>query len=272
MIPVDFTVNTEVAICQALEICDTKEVNIYLQHIYTPSISDHSIIKKSVAKKRLVAEMKLREWERCIKGYLPLANIFYEVSQHVSIEKGIIEKALKILPDLIVIGKKSSHSRLPFLNTVVPATVLHKTKCAVLTVKPGSIHNKIKKIVVPVTDHIPDSKMNVIASLCQKDSISVFLVMFKSDNNIPEQFSSSSLLKLYQQLRTLVYCQVEYAILHGSNKPKAILSFAEKNNADILLLNSESETRVGWPGRHISDVILPGSKVQVLSLVEPSFH
>jgi hypothetical protein len=45
-----------------------------------------------------------------------------------------------------------------------------------------------------------------------------------------------------------------------------LMLFAEKINADVLLLDTSSETKVGWMNRHISDILEPGSKVQVLAL------
>lgn len=264
LIPVDFTLNTEVAICKALEICNSEEVSIHLQHIQNPSMSDVSFGRSSITEKEIEANIKLKEWKQSIEEHFPMAEISYEVKGNASIEKGIIAKALEIEPDLIVIGKKSNHSWFPFLNTIIPASVSAKTKCAVLTVKPGSLHNKIKNIVVPVIDHIPGPKMDAVASICKNNRVRVFLVTFANEENVPEQFLASSLLKLYQWLKTALHCQVDYAVLHGRNKARSILRFAEKNKADILLLNSESETRIGWPGKHISDVIPPESKVQVL--------
>jgi hypothetical protein len=44
------------------------------------------------------------------------------------------------------------------------------------------------------------------------------------------------------------------------------LQFAEKYDADILLLHNGAETKIGWPGKHIPDVIPPASKVQVLTV------
>ncbi|HET7898016.1 MAG TPA: hypothetical protein VFL47_10110, partial [Flavisolibacter sp.] len=65
---------------------------------------------------------------------------------------------------------------------------------------------------------------------------------------------------------TSLRCPVEYAVVHGSNKAKAILQYAEKTGADILLVQPEKETKIGWGDRHISDVLPRGSKMQVLAV------
>jgi nucleotide-binding universal stress UspA family protein len=266
LIPVDFSVNTEVAVCKAIEISDAKDVMIYLVHVYKPSMFQARFEKASIAEKQIDAALRLKEWKQHIKEHLPLAKVHGEVETNDSVEQGIIKRCVELKPDLVVIGKKSNHAHLPMLNTVTPSAISKQTKCAVLTVKPGCLHNKIKNVVVPVNDEVPQMKIDAIASLCKKNRVKVYLVTFVNGDHVPEEFSASSLLKVYQWLKTLLHCQVEYAVLHGRNKARAILSFAEKNRADILLLSPDSETRIGWPGKHISDVIPPASKVQVLTV------
>jgi hypothetical protein len=61
-------------------------------------------------------------------------------------------------------------------------------------------------------------------------------------------------------------CKVEYAVLGKGNKARSILKYAEQMNADMILLNAETESRIGWWDRHISDVLPPGSKMQVLAI------
>src|SRR5206468_1703438 len=137
---------------------------------------------------------------------------------------------------------------------------------AVLTVKPGSLHTKIKTVVVPITDDLTQNKLEVVAALCKKYKMKVYLVTFMNEDHVPEEFSASNLLHMYQWLKNTLHCAVEYAVLHGGNKVKAMLSYAEKINADILLVHPESETRIGWLNRHISDVLSSKSKMQVLTV------
>ncbi|HWJ93066.1 MAG TPA: hypothetical protein VNR87_18260, partial [Flavisolibacter sp.] len=187
------------------------------------------------------------------------------------VQETIIDTSMELHPDLVVLGKQSSHSWFPMLNTVVPSAISKETGSAVLTVKPGSLHNKIRKVVVAVNDDVAAPKMEAIAALCRNNRIQILLVTFVNGSHVPEDFSASALLTVYQWLKTVLHCQVEYAVLHGHNRAKAILEFAEKSKADMLLLNPDYETKIGWPARHISDVISPASKVQVLT-VGPTIH
>jgi nucleotide-binding universal stress UspA family protein len=268
LVPVDFSINTEVAVRKALEVIDKFRGTIHLMHV-TPQMKSNliTVVKKSYRDEpKLPAEQLLLEWKRTIKDSIPTINVGISLEHHSSIQMSIEKKALQLKADLVVVGKKSNHFWLPFLNTVLPNELCEVTGSAVLTVKPGSLHNKIRTLVVPITTEVPRSKMDAIAALSRKTSLKVYLVTFSNENNIPADFSASALLKVYQWLKESIHCQVEYSVLHGSNKAKALMLFAEKINADVLLLDTSSETRVGWMNRHISDILEPGSKVQVLAL------
>jgi nucleotide-binding universal stress UspA family protein len=268
LVPVDFSINTEVAVRKALEVVDKFRGTIHLMHVNHQMKSNLiSVVKKSYRDEpKLPAEQLLLEWKRTIVDSIPTINVGISLEHHSSIQMSIEKKALQLKADLVVIGKKSNHFWLPFLNTVLPNELCEVTGSAVLTVKPGSLHNKIRTLVVPITTEVPRSKMDAIAALSRKTSLKVYLVTFSNENNIPADFSASALLKVYQWLKESIHCQVEYSVLHGSNKAKALMLFAEKINADVLLLDTSSETRVGWMNRHISDILEPGSKVQVLAL------
>jgi nucleotide-binding universal stress UspA family protein len=268
LVPVDFSINTEVAVRKALEVVDKFRGNIHLMHV-TPQMKSNliTVVKKSYRDEpKLPAEQLLLEWKRTIEDSIPTINVGISLEHHSSIQMSIEKKALQLKADLVVVGKKSNHFWLPFLNTVLPNELCEVTGSAVLTVKPGSLHNKIRTLVVPITTEVPRSKMDAIAALSRKTSLKVYLVTFSNENNIPADFSASALLKVYQWLKESIHCQVEYSVLHGSNKAKALMLFAEKINADVLLLDTSSETKVGWMNRHISDILEPGSKVQVLAL------
>lgn len=271
LIPVDFSVNTEVAVNKAIELADT-DVNIHLMHVLNDS-SNANIARASTLPKDeyfgpIAASFRLQQWKDCIEETLPSSTIRTYILAPTSVQDAIRAKAKEIGADLIVIGKNSRHNWFSFLNTVSPGALAETSSAAVLTVKPGSLYNKIKTVVVPVNEDIPEHKIEIIASLCKKHKIKVHLVTFQNSTNGGQTFSASQLLKAYQWLRNVLHCQVDYSVLQGYNKAKALLAYAEKIEADILLLNPRSEIKIGWPSRHISDALPSQSKMQVL-MVQP---
>ena len=135
-----------------------------------------------------------------------------------------------------------------------------------LTAKPGSMHNKIRKIVVPVSTKTVQDKMEVILSLSKKFKIKVYLATIMDKHSEPLGFYASSLLEIYKWVKTTIGCPVEYAVLKGNNKVKAILNYAEKINADILLLYPETETKIGWMNSEIIDVLPSSTKMEILTI------
>lgn len=267
LIPVDFSKNTDVAVKKALALVDEKTV-IHLLHVHPQPVSGYVTnnidFMRCSPDPAVNREMNmLQKWKR----YLETGNrltIHAWISKHHSVQSAIETHAKTIGADLVVIGKKSNHSLLPFLNRVVPGMIVLHTGVAVLTVKPGSLEHSIRTIVVPVTGHVTQHKLDAIASICQKHEVKVHLVTFREGADGPSEFYATALLNVYQWLRHNLNCAVEYAVLKGYNKAMATIKYANKIHADVLLVHPESETRVGWLNSQISDVLPAKSKVQVL--------
>ncbi len=270
MIPVDLTINTEVAVKKALELSDEGTI-IHLLHVQTYVLPGARMSGRGRMGYRKIRDNKkaasrLYEWKGAIEECAGDIKVCIWILKGNRIQKCIEKKAKELSIDLIIIGKNSYHSWFPFLNTVVPGKLACQTGIAVLTIKPGAIYNKIKTMLVPVSNGSIKHKMEIISTLCRKFRIRIHLVTFMDDQHKPINFYASSLLDIYQWIRTFTHTPVEYVVLHGDNKAKAILDYAEKINADILLVHPETETRIGWMNRHISDLIPPASKMQVLAV------
>lgn len=265
LIPVDFTINTELAIRKAADLAVAGSTTVHLLHVTREA--DNKQAEDSAAS---VAEKQLDVWKVKLETMLPGVTVKCWLAEGGNIHRSIIAKARRIAPDMIIIGRSSYHNWLPFLNTLDPDDLAARTGSVVLTVKPGSMHNTIRAIVVPVTDKMPQQKLEVLSTLCKRMRLKVYLVGFTKADGDPQN-ASDTLLRIYQWLKTVLHCSVEYAFLHGANKPKALLAYAARVGADTLLVHPETETRIGWPNRHIADLLPASSKMQVLT-VQPSLE
>jgi nucleotide-binding universal stress UspA family protein len=272
LIPVDFSINTEVAVKKALELIEPQHSMIYLLHVQklTPRIiriikiifgKDNSTSQKAMSK------LRFNELHNLICESCPSIEVVREQKKAKGIEKTIIEKANNIKPDIIVIGKHSHHIWFPFLNTVFPNRIAKSTGCPVLTVKPGSIYNRIKSIVVPVGSAIPKRKVELIVALKKKFRISIHLVTVMGNKSDSNEFSAYALLSTYRFLRDAVQCPLDHEVLHGDNVAKSAFKYAQNIKADILLVDPESETRLStFPDKHISDELKADSRLQILTV------
>jgi nucleotide-binding universal stress UspA family protein len=272
--PVDFTVNTEIAIRKAIELADINGDIVlhllYVQNYGYPGLSPfaYQFLRPNEKKDYNDAFRRLNEWKKTIEEQLPGIKVSVSIDTKNEIQKGIEKAAASICPDLIIIGKKSRHSWFTFLNTVVPSRLIRNTGVPVLTVKPGSIYNKLHAIVVPIGD-TNGGKMKMLQALCANKKIKVYLASFINDYNKSIEYYKYDITKYYQWLRTELHSEVEYSALHGRNRTIAILNFAKKVDADMIILNPETEAKVDWLNRHISDLVEPTSKLQILLVKSP---
>lgn len=264
LIPVDFTLNTEVAINKALELIDHEGSVIHLLHV------NKEIVGFGQERRRLWHK-KLNHWRETIREYYPAVSVQLWSIRSLSVQKAIREKALQIGADLVVIGQTSTRKWLPVLKTVLPLRLAVSSNIPVLTVKPGALHTRAKTIVVPIADEITGIKVNALELLCKKTRLNVHLVTFVDGRNVLPEISASALLKVYQSLKHKLRCPVEYSVIPGQNKAKALLQYAEKNNADILLVYPKKETQLGFWNKHITDVLPADSKMQILA-VQPTLQ
>jgi len=261
LVPVDFTINTDVAIRKALDICH-PEAALHLLHVQQPGGLSTRTLNRGAAS-------TLSALKRNTEAQLPSGTVHTWSAMGGTVQESIIARAQELSPDLVVIGKKAHHSWLPFLNTVVPAAIARDTGCPVLTVKPGSLQSQVRSVLMTVSGEMPLKKLELVQALRHKMHMKIFLVSFLQEGG-GDDISSDALVKTYRWLKDTMHCNVEYSVLHGINRGRSMLQHAEKVGADILIVHPYTETKVGWMNMEISDLQPPGSKVQVLT-VQPHF-
>jgi nucleotide-binding universal stress UspA family protein len=269
LLPVDFEINTEMAVKKALELSDPGQTVIHLFHVQRPSMPWSSIwgdeIFQNDSKDKLL--YKLLQWKGLIEENYPEIKVNADVAYSSRVERAIIEKAKDIKADIIVIGKHSARHWLTFMNTVFPNHIAKATGYPVLTFKPGSIYTRIRSIVVPVGPEMPQKKVDLIMTLKQKFRITIHLVTVISKKQNANKFSGYSLLETYRYLKDIVQCPLNHEVLHGENVAHSAFEYAKSIKADMLLVEPESETKLSsFPSKHIIDELKPNSKLQILAI------
>lgn len=259
LVPVDFTINTEVAIAKAMALADTGNAQIHLLHIRRRDDDLPGSINAGGQCDQL------ERWQKVLEGYQPGLKVSWWIDAAPSTTAGIVHHANTHSCDLVVIGKSRKNHWLRFSDTIVPRRIAAQTGVPVLTARPGALQTKVRTIVVPITETLPLSKMTALSLLCSRLHPTIHLVAFGSDAAVSSE-SAAYLLQVYQWVRSHLHCPVEYALLDGGFRSRSLLSYAEKVQADLLLVYPEQETKVDIWNRHISDVLPPESKVQVLAL------
>ena len=264
LIPVDFSLNTEIAIKKAIGLAGGEETTIHLLHVIRPG-------KKIASQFRnWVVERDLQQLKYTLQEKNPILRVKTHVMKGFSIQNMIIECAAMINPDLIIIAKQNSRRRWwAFTSLISPNIVAKKSNCPVLTAKPGSMDSRTKVIVLPIRNFLPERKLEWAVLLARKYKAQVHLLALQQHD--PKDGSlSQAFLKAYHHLREKLHHPIEYSAAVRHSAAKAALNYAELIMADMILVNPETESGIsGFTGtRHISDMLNRDSKIQVLD-VEP---
>jgi hypothetical protein len=149
---------------------------------------------------------------------------------------------------------------------VVSSNITAACGCPVLTAKPGSIEQGVSSIVMPVTELFPTRKMDLLSALNTRASLQVHLLYILNEDQLTNEQTASALLLCMRFIRNRFNCSVQHQLIHSNNKAMAILRYAEKINADMLLVNLETETAIdNWISKKdITDILRPASQLQVL--------
>jgi nucleotide-binding universal stress UspA family protein len=263
LLPVDFSSNTELSVRKAVDYVDADDGQIHLLHIVTPN-------KKPVAE--FYSEFfQLEQLKKIFDHELNHVTIHRDILRGNSIQSAIIKKADEVHPDLIIIAKNSNRKLFPLRKKIFPGRLAKKSRCAVLTVKPGSLHNKIKSIVIPIRSNIPKRKLELLVPLAWKKNITIYLVSMMDKIKGFDDYDSSlshTLIETYRSLKGEVNCQIFHEFVHGENVARTVLRFAKSVNADILLTNPDEINVSDFARLDVVDMLMRDSKLQVLT-VEP---
>jgi len=279
LIPVDFTINTELAIKKGVQLAETgEEVALHLLHVIKPGDGrDESPAKNLIPvisnrEKKLIedAALKLQECKEYMQHDCLGINIFIHLARNHSIEQAIVKKAMEIKPELIVVAKHSYHKWLASLKRVSAVNIARKSHCAVLIMKPGSLHTKIKSIVIPVRSFFPRRKLQLLPSLANRKKVTIyFLSILNESNGYDGSSASDAFIETLRLLHGNVNCQLEHKLISGNNIAKDIFQFAENVDADVLLANPDEAKVSSITNLDISDLVRSSSKLQILA-VDPA--
>jgi len=271
LVPIDFTINTNVAIDKALSLAESPNPILHLLHVQSSTrktpigynfFSLFNNVQNVNKDENIIKTMQ--SLKIAIHQKRPDVAVMMHIVNDIPVEEAIIRTGREIMPDIIILAKKSHHYLLPFLNTVVPTRLAQQTQIPILTSKPGSINQTIKTIVVPIGNKFPQKKIDIINALRRRSRIHIRLLTFRDDENSNQV--SGILIHVYRLLRHGALSDIQCETISGKNKAKAILDYCEKVEADLLIVTPEAETKIGWLNKHISDVMPAASKTQVLAI------
>lgn len=244
LIPVDFSLNTEISVKKAAGLVCKDETELHLLHVIKPG-------KHAGDSFRLwTVEKEMEKWREMIRDSYPAMKVRTHVFRGYSVQRMIIECAALLKPDLIVIGKNNPPRRWgavarrwwamdicrwSFFRGVSPDVIAMKSNCPVLTVKPGSVDSKTRVILIPIRDFLPERKLEWAVLLAKKYRAQVHLLAIQERQETKDRALPQVFLKAYHQLREHLQHPIEYSSTGRQSTAKATLICAESIMADMIL-------------------------------------
>lgn len=276
LVPVDFSVNTDVAVEKAMWLAVPQSSIIHLLHVEKPISKSNTIYfngflvpVQAFACNPADARQKLHQLKRKIEMSLTGVTVVTHHLHEENVQRGITCLAKQLRPSLIIIGGSRSHKWFSYFKKVNPSVLAKETNCAILTVKPGSLPNKMKSIVMPVSSFPPTRKIELLLALTRNHRPVVHLVTMYHEEQ--QNRRADVFLDAYRTLSDYLHYPVEFKTLKGRNIAKAVLDYAQFIMADFIIANPVEETKMSSIYRtDICDALAPESKLNILT-AEP-FH
>ena len=262
LLPVDLSLNTEMAVTKAIELVDSRGAVIHLVHVVNPENKDHSFFKEGKIS-------ELNKWKETIERDVPGTVVSIHFIRGKPVEKMIVQKAKEVHAQLIIMARHAKRKWLRFKKPISSSYIAKETHSAVLTIQQGAFLNKIKSIVLPIRSFIPKRKVDMLAPFVHNKGTTIYLVsvMNKEANDLDYSSTSHALIETYRILKEAANCQIVHKLVNGNNLAKTLLLFAESVQADMLLLNPEESQVWSITGpQDFSYLLKRQSRLQVMAI------
>lgn len=173
--------------------------------------------------------------------------------------------------DLVVLGV---HHESWFKELFSRNKIKNIIKCVeteVLCVYPESNSNRLKKIVLPIGKFIPRRKIRLAYELAKKFAANVHLISLNKNGGSLSSEDTKILMASYQYLKDITNIPVECRTVPGNNLARATVQYAENIGADLILVNTGSESFFknavlgGWRGSIVDHSSIPVLSVHAIN-------
>lgn len=149
--------------------------------------------------------------------------------------------------ELVVVGVKKKSGLKEFVFGSTAEKITHSADCEVLCIYPGSDCKQLKKIVIPVGKFIPKRKIRLAYELARKFAARIHLISLGPDGGKTKNDYAKTLMGAYQYLKDITNIPVECSTIYGDNIAEAAIRYAKNIDADLILVNPGTESRLPGP-------------------------
>jgi nucleotide-binding universal stress UspA family protein len=274
LIHVDSLYQAQIAAEKAIELVNSQATTLHLVALirhdnwWQRLLYTEVIIKRQshLSKRKKVAEKKLAALQERIHSIDPTIPIKTMILAETVINEQLLRYTQEQEIDLMIDTNKRSSAAFDLFRTDIAEDLARKANLAVLTVTRGCLNHPIKSIVLPVTDFVPERKIDMALSFAKKFNAHIHLVTLLNNNDVDTKIRIDAFYLTYKIL-TEFGQSPQYKILHGADSGQVLLRYANQVKADMILVNPEKKKLlpVFFKGK-ITDMLPPLSALHILTL------
>ena len=221
LVPVDFTVKSDWAIAKAIELSNSLHCNIHLVHLLNGGDA------KQAGEQLLTLKEHYKD-HICGEGSIEISmlhgNAYEQLSDYIA----------RFQMDLVVVGLARFNFFERVLSSISISRLSRKANIPVLAVRASGLVHHFKKIILPLNDHIPLSRIKLAALLGRHFKSTIYLVSLRKQTG---EYNLPVLNETLSVIQSLTTIPVQSIILEGKSLAVCTLSFAQRINADLIMIN-----------------------------------
>ncbi|MBS4043258.1 MAG: universal stress protein [Chitinophagaceae bacterium] len=245
LIPVEFDEEHLSIVMQTAEIAKKHNAALHLIHVQKPNISNYINQIFNYKKQNSIYSITknktnlIHTWRRWIEKE-------FGIEVKVSVDWGnwkkiVLEKAFSINANLIALNH---HQEKSWVNIFLPTRnnyIIDKSPCQVITfITEGNSISNWRNIVIPVTNFIPENRINTIIEIVKYYNIKLHLIAFSTNTIVSHKSNFYYLTETLKLLKASGNIQVECKCINpNSSNFKSILQYAKEVKADAIITNKK---------------------------------
>ncbi len=269
MVAIDSSGKSRIAIERAIDIANHFKCHIHLVYAESHGLVswEHKPSNGGADPGPDTAQTRLYELQNQYTYQLEPGLSMFASIRKGNKNKSVIEYAVRNQIDLVVVGNTGTVFNQLFTRSFNVHEITRRLECPVLSVRHSSAEDKLLNIVLPIGNGLPIRKIMFASYLARKYNSKIHLLAITnevSDNN-PDH--NQYLHKAYQLLRDNTTLSIQCHTMRGNNIADTTLRFAEKINADLIVVNPGEESMLsGFFNKLVKGTLFNESRIPVMTI------
>jgi nucleotide-binding universal stress UspA family protein len=271
LVPTDYSETAGNALSQAIYMAKLNKAIIKLIHIVAPVYATTPNSLASMTDTLYVtmvneANEELKKIAAKIEETDAIGVEFEVKVGNVSDE--ICEMAEKEKFDLIIMGTHGTSGVKEFFAGSNAYKVVNQAECPVLTIQKKPSQQRLKNIILPIRLEISSrQKVDYSIEIARLFDATLFITGYTDDKNESQQFKIKQYVEQVEKYLTKLNVKHKSTFIFADNFTKEILDYAEKNNADLIVVMKKHDFSLNQLVKGVySEQFVNHSSIPILSI------